>query len=215
MDKIEEWHEELSTYLYDGEDTGTITEFEENYKLPIGKEDINKAEKYQLPESLISLLKMFNGFELKWFSDPENGIGGNMHFLELKYILQNWKCNLYEEADVIQNDLIQYYKPFDLITEIFSCGLLITPDYINSSIYCHVAPEPQLYNLDINFDGYLEMVKEARAFYYWPKVLLDIQSGDECEETKNFKKNMPLIFEDFSWDEFVEKYQALRLSTKG
>ncbi len=215
METIEEWHDELSMHIYDAEDSGKIEEFEENYNLPISQKDISKLEENQLPEAFIELYKMFDGFELKWFSDSENGIGGNMHFLAINYVLQDWKENLYDEADIVQNDLIQHYKPFDLITETFSCGFLVTPDYTSNSIYCHVAPEPEIYDLGIDFSVYLELAKEARFFNYWPKVLLDIQSGEESPETTSFKQNMPLIFEDYNWDEFVEKYQALRLSTKG
>lgn len=86
---------------------------------------------------------------------------------------------------------------FDLITDESECGFLLEPDFDSKAIYYHRAGFPQLHNLDIDFDGYLEMVKEARAFYHWPKVLLDIQSGQEIEETKNFKKWMPEIFEEF------------------
>jgi len=58
------------------------------------------------------------------------------------------------------------------------------------------------------------MALAARVYYYWPKVLLDIQSGEESAETLDFKHNMPLIFPDFNWSEFEKKYQSLRLSTK-
>ncbi len=56
------------------------------------------------------------------------------------------------------------------------------------------------------------MAYEAKVFYYWPRVLLDIQNGTECYETERFKKEMPKLFADFNWDKFVEKYQSLRLS---
>ncbi len=158
--------------------------------------------------------ELSDGFHIKWFSDKEKGIGGNIHFMEMKHVLADQKGNLYDDQDIQMNDLIQYYKPFDLISETFSCGFLITPDFVSTSIYCHNSPDPETYDLDLDFAGYMEMAYEAKIFQYWPKVLLDIKANYESAETKAFKEHMPKIFEDFDWDSFVQKYESLRLSKK-
>ncbi|MEM9339969.1 MAG: hypothetical protein AAGA66_14625, partial [Bacteroidota bacterium] len=150
----------------------------------------------------------------KWKAIENNAISGNMEFLPIEKSLQDWKDNLYYEEDLELNDMIQYYKPFDLISETVSCGFMITPDYISKSIYYHHAPNPETYDLDIDFEGYMQMAYEAKIFQYWPKVLLDIQAEDESEETKVFKENMPRIFDGFDWNQFVKKYESLRLSNK-
>ena len=114
----------------------------------------------------------------------------------------------------MEEELLEFFKPFDLVTDEAECGFLHRPGFSSAAIYYHRIGRPQLYNLDLDFSGYLEMALAARVYYYWPKVLLDIQSGEESPETLDFKHNMPLVFPDFSWEGFVEKYQSLRLSIK-
>lgn len=156
--------------------------------------------------------KVANGFELEWSVEVGGEIGGRMHFLPMEQVLQDWKTKLYNENDLEQNDLIQFFHPFDLITPEAQCGIMIGTPYIDHEIYFNYSPYPETEGLDLNFEGYLEMAKEARIFYYWPKVLLDIQAQTESPETKAFKQHMPQIFPEFSWAAFVEKYESLRLS---
>ncbi len=209
---MSETFNKLILFLMRAEDKGLIT-LNENYQLGLGPSLSEEAKKRKIDKNLIDIYtEISNGFEIDWYNDKKRVVGGKMHFLEMKYVLQNWEGRLYDEKDVQENDMIQYYKPFDLISEAFSCGFLITPDFVSRSIYCHNAPDPETYDLDIDFDGYMEMAKEARIFYYWPKILLDIQDGKESSEMTSFKIEMPKVFEDFNWGKFIEKYNSLRLS---
>jgi hypothetical protein len=189
-----------------------ITKVNTKSNLPISKSEIKLA----LPAEMITLYTtVANGFSFKWKPKKKDISGGVMQFMSMEDMLQDWKkSGLYTDDDVLENDLLEYYKPFDLLTETFSCGLIITPQYIGQSIYCHNAPYPQMYNLDIDFAGYLEMAKESLIFPYWPKVLLDIQTNEECYETEFFKEEMPNLKDNFNWEEFKAKYESLRLSKK-
>ncbi len=106
--------------------------------------------------------------------------------------------------------MLKYYKALDLISDQHTVGFLHEADFEANSLYYHISPYADLYSLD--FEGYMQMAFEAKIYYYWPKVLLDIQSNSESRETKDFKENMPKVFEDFSWDAFVKQYESLRLS---
>jgi hypothetical protein len=189
-----------------------ILNFDYNFNLPISKSEIKLA----LPTEMIALYtEDGNGFSFKWKPKKKDISGGVMEFMSMEDMLQDWKkSGLFTDDDVLENDLLEYYKPFDLLTETFSCGLLITPQYIGQSIYCHNAPYPQMYNLDIDFAGYLEMAKESLIFPYWPKVLLDIQTNEESYETQYFKEEMPKLKDDFKWENFITKYESLRLSKR-
>ncbi len=213
MDVID-YYDEMKYSLIKAQEKKKL-KFEENYNMTIESPFLDDALKKKVDVNLLEFYKeISDGFRIKWFSDEEKGIGGNIHFMEMKHVLADQKGNLYDDQDIQMNDLIQYYKPFDLISETFSCGFLITPDFVSTSIYCHNSPDPETYDLDLDFAGYMEMAYEAKIFQYWPKVLLDIKANYESAETKAFKEHMPKIFEDFDWDSFVQKYESLRLSKK-
>ncbi|WP_020535966.1 hypothetical protein [Lewinella cohaerens] len=210
----EEWHEGLSDALYDAEEEGTLEHLEENYNLPLNANDFQEIALKALPQKMIQLYELFDGWEITWAAVADDEAGGRLHFLAMQHVMQNWEGKLYESKDLLEEELIEFFKPFDLVTDEAECGFLHRPGFASESIYYHRTGAPQLYNLDLDFSGYLEMALAARVYFYWPKVLLDIQSGEESEETTNFKQNMPLIFPEFNWEAFKEKYESLRLSVK-
>ncbi len=213
MDMMD-YYDELIDSLNEREER-SILHHKGNYSPTLKSPFLDEIIEKKIDTNLIQIYsELSDGFRIKWFSDEEKGIGGNIHFMEMKHVLADQKGNLYDDQDIQMNDLIAYYKPFDLISETFSCGFLITPDFVSTSIYCHNSPDPETYDLDLDFAGYMEMAYEAKVFQYWPKVLLDIKANYESVETKAFKEHMPKIFEDFNWDSFVQKYESLRLSKK-
>ena len=153
-----------------------------------------------------------DGFKIQWYTDDSRAIGGQMEFPEMKHVLGSWQGILFEEEDLQRNPHLKYYKALDLISEQHTVGFLHGADFEANSLYYHISPYSDLYSLDLDFEGYMQMAFEAKIYYYWPKVLLDIQSNSESKETQDFKENMPQLFEDFSWDDFVKKYESLRLS---
>lgn len=211
MEKYIEWNEELSLYLILAIESNLISDFDDSYNLPITEDVLNNSKINMVTSCIIDFYKMFDGFKLEW-SDTAGDLGGCMHFLKMEEVLQNWKGNLYDEDDLEENDLIEFFHPFDLITPEAQCGIMIGMEYEDHEIHYNYSGTAETLGLDVDFEGYLEMAKEARIFFYWPKVLLDIQNKEENPETLSFKKNMPKIFPDFKWENFVAKYESLRLS---
>ena len=117
----------------------------------------------------------------------------------------------YEEEDLTENELVQYFKPFDLVTDEMECGFLMDPGFTSRSIHYKRAGAPHLYDLDIDMKGYLELVVATGGFFHWPKVLVDIQEGTESAETEQFREYMPRIFSGFTWRAFVAQYTGLRI----
>lgn len=212
MNRYFEWHAEISYKLMLAKDSGRILKFKDSYGLPIDEAMLSGGKSSDIPPDMIELYRMFNGFEFNWVADDKGKTGGNMHFLKMEQVLQNWEGSLFDDSDIAQNSLIKYFHPFDLITPEAQCGIMIGLEYKDEEIYFNMSPYPNTEGLDINFNGYLEIAKESCAYYYWPMVLIDIRKSEEGHHSKMFKQNMPLIFPDFNWDKFVEKYQSLRLS---
>lgn len=195
-------------------DDKTLVSVEKNYKLPLEK-DIEQLDRL---DSVHNGLKEFytgkaNGFKIEWKKEKKGFIGGSMNFVPAETIFGNWK---YDEWEIEQNENIQYFKPFDLFVPEAECGFIITPEEVFPSIYYRqLGEEPNLYSLDLDFNGYCQMAIEARIYTYWQLVILSINGSGKGEAiAEDFKKDMPEIFPDFSWEGFVEKYNTLRLSNQ-
>lgn len=205
---------QLKYALEDARDDGKIKEVEEDYLANLSSEMKEKMKSLQFDESIIDLYENSNGILLKWRQDPSQGIMGQLNFLRIEITLQDWSDKLYYESDLEENDLLEYYKPFDEVTPEVTSGFLITPEFTSDTIYAHYVSDNELYDLDIDFAGYIEMAKEAKIYSLWTMVLLQIQEGREGQETQSFKQNMPQLFPDFDWEKFVQKYESLRLSNR-
>lgn len=203
---------QLRIDLYRQKKSGLIDTFEYRFSLPLNDDLAKKALDSGINSNLIELYRSYNGFEMNWMSDSKEGIGGQIHFLSLEEVVKSWEGYLFENDDVAENADIRFFHPLDLITEEAQCGIIIDPTNPLESLFYNQSSETDIYSLDLNFQGYLEMAHAAKAFFYWPKVLLDISLKKESSETQTFKKHMPKIFSEFNWNDFVAKYESLRLS---
>ena len=212
-DELLELYDILLNDLYNSKDLSLINKIDEWNNLPLDESCI--FDQISLDESLIFFYKEnANGFTIKWEADNSNAIIGTIQFLEYEQIIADQKDKLFDDEDIEQNRDICFFHPIDLISPEAECGIYFNPEGSkkNNKMYYHYSGEREIYDLDLDFKGYLEMACEARVFFYWPLVLLDIKKGTEGEETKKFKAEMPKLFEDFNWDAFVERYESLRLS---
>ncbi|UPT69990.1 MAG: hypothetical protein M0D53_12725 [Flavobacterium sp. JAD_PAG50586_2] len=155
-----------------------------------------------------------DGFEIKWKKDKTGFPNGSINFIKAEHIFGDWAKNgLYDDDAIEENEDIQYFKPFDMFVPEAECGFIVTPDKVYPSIYYHDNAETELHDLDLDFNGYCQMAVEARVFNYWQRVLLFIQGKSiGASVAEDFRKEMPLLFPDFSWEAFVQKYESLRLS---
>ena len=155
-----------------------------------------------------------SGF-LEWYKDKNSGVGGHIKFIDMKSFLGDDLSKFYDDELIEENEDIRYFRPWDYATPEAQCGFVIKPDVIYPSVYYNQAGRSSLHSLDLDYHGYTEMALEARVFYQWQVVLLHHNGWHlGAVETEIFKKEMPEIFPDFSWDKFIERYESLRLSKK-
>jgi hypothetical protein len=205
----------LENSLYDvqEENSKLIKEVNSTRNNPLEEPLLTKVtEELKLDANLIDLYRSYNGLKINWAADDERTITGRMHFLSMEEITKSWEGYLYEDDEVAANADIRFFHPFDLISDEAQCGIIIKPNSDIKSIFYNYSGEMEIYSLDIDFKGYLEMALEAKVFFYWSTVLLDIKNDEESEETKKFKEEMPKIFKDFNYSQFIDKYNSLRLS---
>ncbi|MFP9114356.1 hypothetical protein ACLI1A_10465 [Flavobacterium sp. RHBU_3] len=155
-----------------------------------------------------------DGFELNWKKDKNGFIGGNIQLATTKYLFADPESfGLYDEATA-ENADIRFFHPLDYPSPESYVGFVIRPDSIYKSVYYVSISDYQLYNLDLDFNGYTQMAVEARVFNHWQKVLLYYMGVSETgvSETETFKTEMPKIFPDWTWENFIAKFENLRLS---
>jgi|GEM_PF-1812886 len=203
------------------EKLGTINELSTIFELPL--EETSKFDE-RLKATSISLFEVYtviaNGFGLTWSKDKDSKqyIGGQLKFITIGQLTLSinefYDLGLTDE-DFTKNPKLKHYHILDQCTPETSCGFLIKPEGIDSTLY-YANSDMELFPLDLDYHGYTEMAVEAKVFYYWQLVLLHYNGTTELgkSETETFKKHMPELFPDFSWEKFIEKYENLRLSNK-
>ncbi|MGI9650979.1 hypothetical protein [Chryseobacterium sp. RLHN22] len=153
-----------------------------------------------------------DGYSFEWWSDKDNGIGGKLEFASSKYLFAD--AGLYDgEGD----EELKYFHPLDYPTPESFVGFIIMPDdTIYESLYYMSVSDYELNNLDLDYEGYTQMALEARIFNHWQRVLLYYMDGEGIGsvETETFKTEMPKIFPDWTWENFIAKFESLRLSNK-
>ncbi len=156
-----------------------------------------------------------DGLKLYWQGDHEL-MGGNIQLAKSKYLLADPKDNgiYYDETD--KDSDLQYFHPLDFPSPESYVGFIMKPETIYKSVYYMSASDNALKNLDLDFHGYTQMAFEARIFNHWQAVLLFYMNGkgEGESETETFKKEMPKIFPDWTWEDFISKFENLRLSNK-
>lgn len=157
--------------------------------------------------------KSNDGWELEWYSDKKKGIGGKMKLAETKYLFSEENYILYDEGD---DEDLKYFRPLDYPTPETYVGFIIKPDVIYKSLYYMSVSNYELNNLDLDYEGYTQMAVESRVFNHWQRVLLYYMNGEGIGsvETETFKTEMPKIFPDWTWENFIAKFESLRLSNK-
>ena len=169
-------------------------------------------ENYRLPSSFLEIYKDSNGIRIQWQATNIEQAYGEMEFLKMEAVLSSWEGSIYEPEDLEFNEMLEFFHPFDQVSPEILCGFMITPNETYQSIYLNIAGETDTSCLNIDFDGYITMLYESRAYKNWPIILLDIQNNDlESPLISDFKSDMPMLFPDFDWDKYVTIYESLKL----
>lgn len=206
----------LKDSILDAEETNSINNWNFRHLMSFKKEseELDRLDKIHIG------IKEFcresaEGFHIEWDKNRNEGVGGNIRTVNLKDLFEEDLSKFYDEEMIQENNDIQYFRPWDYATPEAQCGFVIKPKEIYPSIYYNQAGRASLHSLDLDYHGYTQMAFEARVYYHWQRVLLHYNGWNLGEEeTKDFKKNMPEIFPDWTWEDFIKKYESLRLSKK-
>lgn len=173
---------------------------EQDFNNPASDSVLKEAKSLAFSLEDLDFFKETNGYHLNWKSVRSTSLNGKIHILKLEEILDNKANELISEFNYNNKDIKKYY-PIDIFSDEAHCGTLAN-EQGSSRMYYHSYGDDELFDLMVDFKGYLNLAIEAKGFFYWPKYLLEHHYSKQSEESSNFKKEMPLLFPKFKIEEF-------------
>jgi hypothetical protein len=174
------------------------------------KKVMDRAQKMKVPQQILSFYEKSDGFELDWemLRTPDPDVLGTVKILPLAQLIQDWKDVVYFN-DIELDDPIQSFCPFDFFADEACVGMYLEENFDNSLYLYKFDLDP--FRLDLDISGYIELLVAARGFFYWPKVIKALKTNTENYESERFRLFMPQLFPNFSFEEFSNTYENLRI----
>lgn len=156
--------------------------------------------------------ELFFGFKISWkLAEDDSSImyRGNINILTIAEIFRDWKGILYFEDTPIDSNR-RDFKIVDYFLGEYACGIYWGNKKDLTFYYAELdGSKPKSLDLDIN--GYIEMMILAKGYLHWQMAITDILYGDGLANVREFKEEMPKLFPGWTWEAFVEKFEEVRL----
>lgn len=188
-----------------------------NYDMIRKRNDLNqKAAPDKLispnwPIEIQSYFKEVNGMDVHWrhfdFQDKPN-VCGKINLQKADKLGNLGKDIVWFNSTPIDSPL-RKFKIIDFFADEASVGFF-EGDKKSEIMYLFLFDDKPL-PLNINFKGYIDLLREARGFFYWQQVLVAQLTKKENQESLDFQFFMPKIFPDFKFDSFLKKFQKVKV----
>ncbi|NEO93283.1 MAG: hypothetical protein F6K56_24905 [Moorea sp. SIO3G5] len=190
----------------------------ESFKTPL---PLSKREQEVVqgvtPSSIFEFHQNLNGLNIEWEinkkqSSDVKDIKGSVKILSLKEIIQDWKGVVYFDFTP-ESGRIRSFHPIDFFVDEACVGAFLNEkDRQELSLYLY-SFEGEPVNLNLNIEGYIQMMVLSKGFLYWQYSIIEILLDKENPVSHRFKEWMPELFPDFSWEKYIQKYNQLRIQT--
>lgn len=206
-DQIKELRDELG-----GNSAITVDDF--TIGLPLNKRE-KEAVKGVAPASIFYLHREVNELVIAWgprdASDPD--AIGSTKIIPVKEMLKDWSGVVYFDFTP-QDARIKHFHPIDFFVDEACVGAFLNePAREDSALYLYRF-EGDPTSLQLDMEGYVQMLKASRSFLYWQYAILEIIHQKENPMSRRFKEWMPRLFPVFDWNQYVEQYEKVRLSDR-
>jgi hypothetical protein len=177
------------------------------------QEEINICNEMQLPEEFGSNNYIFFGFMISWQSTKELTIDatGSINILFIPEIFKDWDGTVYYPSTPLDSDL-RDFKVVDRFIPEYGCGIYWGKRKDLTFHWAELDGSEPL-SLDLDFSGYIEMLIASKGFTHWQTAILFLLYGEKYyySTADDFKAHMPILFPDWTWEAFVQKFEEVRL----
>jgi hypothetical protein len=189
-------------------DRDDILEIESRYPNP--NEEILKQYSDKISDPLIlKFYSCFGAWGVKWETRPDFSIRalGIFNFLSIEEVMQDWDNEFGGNSWAPD---MKGFRPFDMFYEMEGhVGFFVDrPD--KKGLYLSET-DGEAQPLHVNFEGYLKLLAMSKGYGWWQNSLIEISTGISKAGVTAFKENMPKIFPEFNWEEFVALYESVRI----
>jgi hypothetical protein len=198
-----------------------FTELKQNNSIGIKKLELNKQPaadadieyvkgRKTANTKFLQFYSECNGITIDWQAkkDDSGEVAGKVKLLPFNQAIVNWKGVVYFD-DTPEDDLIRRFFIIDFFIDEACSGFYATTEQSPDIYYYPFEGEP--FNLELDINGYVEMLIEAKGFRYWQLALKELITKSENHNSKIFKTHMPVLFPDFKFKDFEQKFNSLRL----
>jgi hypothetical protein len=164
--------------------------------------------KPEWPDAIQSFYRELNGLEIHWehMDYPEDSSkSGRIRILRAEEIAPKGSRPVWFEFTP-EDSPMRSFHIIDYFIDEAAVGF-----YDNAPEMHFYEFESKTIPMGIDFNGYIQLLKESRGYFYWQRALLAIKNNKENTESKQFKENMPVLFPSFSFEEFKKLYDSLRI----
>lgn len=163
------------------------------------------------PSSIFDFHQEMNGLSIEWAIEGEEpDVKGAVKILSLQKILQDWREVVYFDFTPEQ-ERVRNFHPIDFFIDEACAGAFLNESGEQDvSLYLY-SFEGEPTSLDLDISGYIQMLVASKGFLYWQYAVIEILEGRENPVSKRFKEWMPKLFPSFSWQEYVQKYNQLKI----
>ena len=178
---------------------------EDNYPDFYPSKNIDAAPKAARP-----IYENLTQSRLRWSKGEIDGyyVDGSINIIPLEQANGDWKDIIwfdYMDAD----DPLRFFKPVDYFSNETMVGVIDKEG--STEMYCHSLGNEPPQSLGISAIGYLELLSMTRGFFIWQRAILGLRNGIVYPEAEALKKYAPQVFPNFNYDEFVQRYEELKI----
>lgn len=145
---------------------------------------------------------------MEWQGGEQGKHSGRIRILSLAHFLGGIRVQL---PYLTPAENLYHFHPLDLFSDEASCGVFVRDGNIENRMFYNVQGEDEVFDLQLEFYGYLLLANMARGYFYWPAYISELIDGTTSPESESFKANMPDTFPDFALAEFNAKFESLRV----
>ena len=133
---------------------------------------------------------------------------GKINILPAEKVFSDWEGIVWFKG-IPETYHLKDFKVLDFFVNEACVGFYNIEGKTEELHYLYFEEEPV--PLGINLEGYCQLLSLSYGFFYWQSAIVELITKEKSQESKDFKRYMPKLFSDFSYPQFVDVYNQVRI----